>query len=975
MSEGSGALPVGADVIAPQRVDRDEYEVGSCPCTDLGFGGSTAGRHQAGQHASCEERAESATRVAGVSGARSFPGRGFVLESGLARARAGRSAVGAAPPTVVRPRRGRDRGHHEGPREPARCEENPSDRGSLGEGLRVLGVGVASSKAGKDGKAGKTRRKSSTRKKTTARGGAKARPRKGKAGGGLRGSLRSAFEAFPLGRVLRVLAVFAFICGFAAATWVASLDQIVRDRFSGRRFAVPSRVLSAPTILYPGLDAERVKLRPTLERLGYREVNGARRPLAVGEMRWDEERNPPRLRVHLRAFEHPTRAEPARDVALEFEAGPGSSRIIARILEKTGDAAPREVGAALLEPEAVGAFYGDAREQRELVRIGSVPRHLVDAIVAVEDRRFEEHHGIDPRRIAGAALANLRAGGVRQGGSTLTQQLVKNFFLTPERTYKRKATEAVMALIVEARFDKPEILQAYLNEIYLGQRGATAVHGVGEASRLFFGKPVAQLTLAESATIAAAIQSPNRLSPHRNPEDATGRRNLVLKLMLDQGVVDDEAYQQAIHEPLRTASVAGDPHDARYFLDLVRRQLPEVYDAELLAADGLRVYSTLDRRLQAAAAGALRAGIERIEKRAPPPEGQRLEGCLIALRPQTGEVLAMVGGRDYRRSQFDRCTQARRQVGSVFKPFVYAAALEARGGSEPTITLASVLEDEPYEVKTRKGPWKPHNFDRKFRGSVTVRQAIEQSLNVPAARLAQQVGIPRVIDLAERLGLQSKLPPVPSLALGTAELRPLEVARAYATLANGGTRPWPHVFEDVVSSVGVPLERRSLRFERVLDEGTAFLTTSLLEGVTLRGTAARVRKLGMTGALAAKTGTTDDEHDLWFVGYTPELVAVVWLGYDKPRSTGVTSTTGALPVWVDFMKEAVGTKVRGSFLPPPGLQRVAVHPVSGARALSGCPERRDEYFLPGTQPSGVCPDDALSPGDRNRLLQWFRSAL
>jgi penicillin-binding protein 1B len=768
------------------------------------------------------------------------------------------------------------------------------------------------------------------------------------------------------------VAAAGFVAGFASASYVVGLDRIVTARFQGQRFRVPSRVFSAPAILYPGLNWRLIDLEGTLRRLGYRETRETRE-LGPGQYFWGSRR----VRMHLRAFEHPSRPEPARDVVLRLR---GDSIEEIRALPSG-----REVGAVLLEPEQLGAFYGVAREQRELVRLDEVPEHLIGAVLAVEDQRFETHPGIDLKRIAGALLANLRAGSIRQGGSTLTQQLVKNFFLTPERTLRRKAQEAVMAILVELRYDKREILQAYLNEIYLGQRGATAVHGVGEAARLYFGKRCRDLSVAESALLAAIIQSPNGISPYRDPGRAIARRNLVLDLMGAQGRIDGGVYTRARAEPLRLASVTADPGDARYFLDLLRRQLSEAYDAEVLTSEGLRIYSTLDGRLQRLAAISLREGIARLEERYPQlhsdDPSRSLQGCLIALRPQTGELLALVGGRDYGRSQFDRCTQARRPTGSVFKPFVYIAALEPVGG-EPAITLATLLDDSPLEIETPSGPWRPENYDHEFLGPVTVRQALERSLNVATARLAQDVGVRRVASVARRLCVTSSMPLVPSLALGTADVSPLEIARAYATIASGGIRPELQSIEDLVDADGYTLERRRLRFERVLDAGTAYLATSLLVGVAERGTAAGVRSTGLRGPIAAKTGTTDGERDLWFVGFTPELVAVVWLGFDEPRSLGLPSSAGALPIWRRFVQELTGGAVRGAFLRPPEVEEVEIDPMTGALALDGCPERRIEFFLAGTLPDGVCPPGAVArEGDRGfratrrQFFDWLRRNL
>ncbi|MBW2716073.1 MAG: PBP1A family penicillin-binding protein [Deltaproteobacteria bacterium] len=766
--------------------------------------------------------------------------------------------------------------------------------------------------------------------------------------------------------------VVGFVAGFACSVVVIRLDRIVQARFDGQRFRVPSRVYSAPSILYPGLDIKLADLRGTLTRLGYREA-GSGGSVPEGQYSWQKLR----IRVHLRAFEHPTRSEPARDVVFRILDG-----TIEEILELP---AGRTVGAVLVEPEQLGAYYGPSREQRELVGLDDLPPHLVDAIVAVEDQRFEAHPGIDVRRIGGALLANLRAGGIRQGGSTLTQQLVKNFFLTPERTLKRKAHEAVMALLVELRYDKREILETYLNEIYLGQRGSTEIHGVGEATLRFFGKRVRNLSLAESALLAALIQSPNGISPYRNPDGARKRRDLVLQLMAEQGRIGASERDAAIAEPLSLAAITPDAGDARYFLDFLRLQLSDDYNATVLSSQGIKVYSTLESRTQRLAATALREGIEKLERQHPAlvtdDPIRALQGCIVAIRPQTGEIVALVGGRDYQLSQFDRCTQARRPAGSAFKPFVFIAALEPRAGG-PTITLASFLDDSPLEIGTPSGLWKPRNFDRKFHGTVSVREALERSFNVATARLAQEIGIGRVADVARRMGIESPLPLVPSLALGVADVSPLEMVRAYATLAGGGVRPQVRSIEDLVDPAGETLERREFHHKRVIDSGTAYLATSLLQGVAHRGTAAGVRSTGIEGPIAAKTGTSDEERDLWFVGYTPELVVAVWLGFDEPRSIGFASSRGALPIWRRFVDDLTGGQIHGQFPRPPSIVVADVDPVTGARALRGCPDRRRELFLEGTLPEEVCPrgadadlDDDGFQRTQERFFEWLRKHL
>jgi len=749
-----------------------------------------------------------------------------------------------------------------------------------------------------------------------------------------------------LRRLGLVLLVAGFVAGLYAAHWLLGLDRIVQSRFDGRRFSVPSRVFAAPKVIYTGADWERLDLQGWLLRTGYREQKAAG-PLTPGHYR----SLPGRLRVHLRGFDHPELPEPDRRIEFRLEAG--------RVRDMRDDKG-HPIDVVALEPEQISAFYDEDREQRDLVAMADVPDHLVDAIYAIEDRRFEEHNGVDLRRIVGALLANLRAGGIREGGSTLTQQLVKNFFLTPERTIRRKLTEAVMALLVEARYSKPQILEAYLNEIYMGRRGSTAIHGVGEASRFFFGKRVPDLAVEESALLAAVIQSPNAMSPHRHPERAKKRRDLVLDQMAAQGRISSDEAERARARGLDLAAITLESGQDRYFLDMLQRQLPEVYHEDLLAVEGLRIYSTLDTTLQRAAVEHLRKGLAALEKQLPAPKvakGEKrpqLQGCLLAMRPQTGEILALVGGRDYGTSQFNRCTQARRQAGSVFKPIVYAAALSRQSG--PVVTLASFIPDEPIEVDTPSGPWRPLNFDRRYRGPVSVREALEDSLNVPAARLGQAVGIRRVVEMARKLGIESPLPAVPSLALGTAEVSPLEMATVYATFANGGLRPTARSFTGLLDGHGIAQEQSPLAgARRVLDAGTAYLTTSLLEGVVDRGTGAGIRSRGLRGPIAGKTGTTDDENDLWFVGFTPELVVVVWIGYDEPRKIGVASSRGALPIWADYLAAVSGGQIRGGFLRPREIESVEIDPMTGDRALWGCPRNRPEYFLIGTAPIETCP--------------------
>ena len=799
---------------------------------------------------------------------------------------------------------------------------------------------------------------------------------------------------------MRAVALLLLLAGFAAGLLamrqVVRLDGLVREHFAGGlSFRVPSQVLSAPTDLYVGLGWRQRDLRDALLRQGYREAPGSSagragvaeaRGLAPGFFR----QAGGSIAIHRRPFDLPDLAEPARRAVVRFANGR---------IESLRDEGGVEIGTLWLEPEPIGAYHGPylQHQRRELVSLRELPRHLVHAVLAIEDQRFFQHGGLDLRRIGGAFFANLRAGGIAQGGSTLTQQLAKNFFLTPQRTLRRKANEALIAMLIEARYGKQLILEAYLNEIYLGQRGSSAIHGVGEAARHYFDKPVGKLVLHESALLAAIVQSPGKLAPRRAPEAARRRRDVVLRQMHKQGRIGEGALRAALARPLSVAPLAPEPRSARWFLSALQRQLPDFYDAETLASGGLRIYSTLDLRLQRAARRALTEELERLEQQnasLAPRGGQRLQGCLLALRPQTGQVLALVGGRDYGDSQFDRCGQARRPAGSVFKPFVYAAALEPGPGG-PQVTLADHLEDEALEIPLKEGGvWRPRNFDREFHGRVSLRRALEKSYNAAAAGLGQRVGIDRVMEMAQRLGIESTLLEVPSLAIGAADLSPLELARAYATLANGGLRPRLRTFEAVVDprTPDAPRARRpgsteagaaagtgaggreverlaDIEAERVLDPGAAWLVTSLLEGVVERGTAAGLRRRGITGPLAAKTGTSSDYRDAWLLGYTPRLVVAVWVGFDEPRSLGLASSSVALPVWARFVKEVTGGRIAGRFARPKEVVEAKIHPESGRLALSGCPERRSEFFLPGTAPLETCP--AFAPGRERRWFERF----
>ena len=607
---------------------------------------------------------------------------------------------------------------------------------------------------------------------------------------------------------------------------------------------------------------------------------------------------------------------------------------------------------------AIGTLDGAVMERRVPVELSELPDHLIQAVLAVEDQRFYRHHGLDIRRIGGALLANVKAGGIAQGGSTVTQQLAKNLFLSAGRTPLRKLREAAMAVVLELRHDKAAILEAYLNEIYLGHDGGRPIHGVGGAARYYFGKDARRITLAESALLAGMISAPNRHAPIRNPASARQRRELVLQLMADQGRITRALAARAGRAGIPSRAYPAASVDGRWFRDFANAVLSDRFSGRS-PARGAAVYTTLDATLQRAAERAVRAGLDRLQTRG-------VEAALLAIDPTNGEVLAMVGGRDYGVSQFNRATEARRQPGSAFKPVVALAALERQAGRDPAFTLASVIDDEPLRVRTPSGPWQPTNYDRRFRGPVTLREAMEQSLNVPFARIGLELGPQKIVATARRLGITSPLAAVPSLALGSSEVTLMELVRAYGVLAAGGNLATSRAvlgrgrYGDDVTAAGAAM------VTRVVDPAVAYLVTSTLEGVVTRGTGRALNELGRFEGVAGKTGTSNDWRDAWFIAYSPSLVVGVWVGFDDGRSMGMTGATGALPIVARFLAEASTEASWDSFEVPSGIAEGYVT-LAHHSWTTDCGSR--EIFLEGTEPSdGRC--DSFEIPEWDGLREW-----
>ena len=759
--------------------------------------------------------------------------------------------------------------------------------------------------------------------------------------------------------------VIVAIVSLLAVWYLKRLEGEVTAKFEGEKWQFPSKIYSDTFLLYAGMNLRAEDLREKLRRLDYRETRQT--PKAKGEFWFSK--GDGLLETYLHDFDYPSEAFKGFPIRIFRE-----NNTITKI-EKADSG--EEIFSLELEPELVTGLYDRIWQERRIVKLADVPPLLVKAILAVEDERFYRHYGVDPVGILRALWTNVRNVGIVQGGSTLTQQLMKNFFLSSERTLQRKLKEALMAVVAERKYSKEEILENYLNEIYLGQKGAQGIFGVWEASQFYFSKEPRELTVGETALLAGLIRAPNRYSPYRSVEAATQRRNVVLAKMMEENVIARRQVDAALQETLPRRELIKVANDAPFYVDYLKRELAQSYSQEVLTDEGLRIFTSLDLQLQKIAEKALVEGLRRLEEGYPNlrrrGEEDRLEGAIVVIRPQTGEVKAMVGGRDFQKSQFNRVFQAKRQPGSIFKPFVYLAALmhdPEAGGRK--FTPAVLVEDAPFTWSYEGQEWRPDNYNDEYFGTVTFRRALEKSLNSATARIAREVGIKNVRDMAFRLGIQSPLPAFPSLALGSAEVTLLEVGVAFSTLANNGVRTTPIAVKDVVDQRHRSLERRDIRVEKALSPQLTFMMNHLLKGVIDRGTGRGARTNGFDRPAAGKTGTTNDLRDAWFVGYTPDLLAVVWVGFDNQSKLGLSGAQAALPIWTEFMKRATtGTPVT-DFAPPAGIKMVDIDPDSGYRATPNCPQTIREAFFEGDEPKGFCP---LHPSPLAQPLSLLKQGL
>ncbi|HLH77933.1 MAG TPA: transglycosylase domain-containing protein [Candidatus Binataceae bacterium] len=722
---------------------------------------------------------------------------------------------------------------------------------------------------------------------------------------------------------------------FGLGFYLAGLYQQISYLIEQRKAALTSSVYSAPTPLMVGSDVEQLNLLDRLGRLSYTPVAAVTRP---GEYSLDASH----LVVYLRAFRWGVEQLPAALVVVTLDER--------NIIQSLRDPSGAPIRGAWLEPEVIGRLQSDAPAERVEVPLNELRPYVVRGLLATEDRFFYYHFGVDPIRIVEAALADLRSHRLQQGASTITQQLARTF-LTRQRTFSRKLNELAIALVLEARLSKNEILERYINDVPMGDYRGVPVYGLPMAARYLFNQDLREVTPAQAATLIGMIRAPSLYDPRRHPQLCVRRRDTVLGLMRRAGVIDEASYRQALATPLVVRG-AFTVRQAPYFVDYVASQVAAIpgFDGSLR---GVTVYTTLDPELQQSAQNSLLANLSRIERTHPRlarATRDPLQSSMVVLDVASGAIRALIGGRDYSRSQYDRAVMAQRQPGSAFKPIVFVTAMDPSRSPLPhPLTLASLLPDRPMSF----GGWTPANYEHTYKNQVTVAETLAESLNVPTAYVGSLLGPHRIIETAYSLGISTPLPSALSISIGAGDVTLLDLVGAYQVFANQGVARPPYAIEAVVDNHNHLIYQHQPQARRLFSPAVAYLITGALKGVLSFGTGAAAQNLGLECPAAGKTGTTDDYRDAYFIGYTPRLVAGVWVGRDTPLSIGLTGAQAALPAWVDFMQEVAPANCH-DFPIPAGITLAAIDPDSGGLATPACPRRVVEPFLPGTAPTHAC---------------------
>ncbi len=736
------------------------------------------------------------------------------------------------------------------------------------------------------------------------------------------------------------------------ACFAVYLDSIVQEKFSGKRWTIPAKVYARPLELFVGQKLSRDDFLIELDALGYRRESVANGPGAASV-------NGNNVDLNTRGFQFYEGADPAQQIHVRF-----SGDYVADLTAANGS----KLAVARLEPLMIGGLYPKNLEDRILIKLDQAPPYLLDTLVTVEDRDFYHHLGVSPKSIVRAFWVNASAGQMRQGGSTLTQQLVKNFYLTNERSITRKLTEAMMAILLEIHYSKQEILEAYLNEVFVGQDGQRAVHGFGLASQYFFSQPLSELKLHQVALLVGLVKGPSYYNPRRNPDRALERRNLVLDLLEQQGVATPQAVAAAKKMPLgvtKTGSLA----DSSFpdFLDLVKRQLRQDYRDEDLTEEGLRIFTSFDPILQMKSEAAVRESFAKIAGRKGADE---METAMVVTNPETGEVQALIGSRQAGFAGFNRALDAVRPIGSLVKPAIYLTALER----PQQYTLTSWVTDEPFQVKGADGQiWKPQNFDHKSHGNIFLYQGLAHSYNLSSAKLGLDLGVPNVFKTLTKLGVTREWPTFPSMLLGAGALSPIEVATMYQTIASGGFNTPLRGIRSVLTAEGEPLKRYPFQIQQRFDPGSIYLLQNAMQRVMREGTGKSVYNvLPSTLNLAGKSGTTNDSRDSWFAGFSQDLLAVVWMGRDDNGKTPFTGATGALQVWTSFMKKADPLPLDMAM--PDNVVQAWVNASTGQGTDASCPNAVQMPYIRGSEPQpGPACGGATAPADS--VMDWVKGWL
>jgi penicillin-binding protein 1B len=713
----------------------------------------------------------------------------------------------------------------------------------------------------------------------------------------------------------------------AAVVYGIYIDRDVVHQFEGRRWTLPAQIYAAPLELYAGLPLSQADLEHELQRLQYRRVDRLERPGAYREQG-------ARVDVALRPARFADETRPASILSINVDVNG---------IESLHDSDGKDVAIVRLEPLLIGSIFPSHGEDRIVVTPQEVPPLLPAALKAVEDRNFDTHHGVDPAGIARALWVNMRAGQVEQGGSTLTQQLVKNYFLDSRRTAVRKLREVAMALALDAHFSKADLMNAYINEIFLGQDGDRAIHGFGLASRFYFGKPLAELDLSEVALLVSIVRGPSYYDPRRHPDRARVRRDLVLKLMAERNVIRLADAQAASRKPLGvTAKAAGGYYPA--YLDFVRRTLRRDYRIEDLTQEGLRIYTSLEPRAQDQAERALERELERLDHTHKYPDA-KLEGAVVVTSSQSGDVIAIVGSRNVGYDGFNRALDARRPFGSLVKPFIYLTALETG-----RYNAATIVQDQPVSIKLVNGKlWQPENFTRQTYGPVPVVRALAESMNLATVGVGMDIGLSKISQTLQRFGLPRAPAEVPSMLLGAIDVTPMEAAQMYTGLANGGFRTPLRAVRAVISEDGKTIRAFPLEVTPVATPENIYQLDRMMEQVMERGTGKSARAvLPANLVVAGKSGTSSDLRDNWFAGFSGSHMAVVWVGYDDNLPTGFTGSSGALPVWARLMA-GLGTTSWNAPMPE-SLAETWIEYPTGLQVEAGCSADAAPIAVPvGTQ--------------------------